>query len=415
MTQDPDPQSVDKLSACLHFLLHPALSAGEKRLLADAIRFPQEALLAQPPISLSATVGQPRGSEPGELAFHPSPLSEPQSKRWEQWRSPLGRIRTAADFIGSWLQATPTAGARRHWVCYWDTDYPPLLRNLARPPWLLLLEGELPDVNAPTLAMVGSRNATRAGLRRAREFASELSAGGWVIVSGMAKGIDAQAHAGALDANGPTIAVLGCGIDVTYPPENASLRSAILSAGGLLMSEYPPGTPPNERFFPARNRIIAGLSQGVLVVEAAVRSGSLITAHQANELGRSVMAIPGSIDTPQARGCHQMIREGARLVETLSDILEELQGVTAKTPATPPANRRKRNRTTPTLWNEPAQASDLDPSLRKLLSALNGQPMQFDDISITCNFPAQQLSAALTQLEMAGLLEARPGQWWAPV
>lgn len=394
MTQDQD--SI-RLRACLHFLLNPALTGAEKKQLAACVSRPEDARATLPPIPLDG-----------------------QHERWQQWLAPLGRIEVAADFIDSWLNTPSNAGARRHWASYWDACYPPLLRNLARPPWLLLLEGELPDTKAPVLAVVGSRNATQAGLRRAREFAADLAGKGWVIVSGLARGVDAAAHAGAIQAQGCTVAVLGCGIDVVYPPEHGQLRQAILSSGGLIMSEYPPATPPDPRFFPARNRIIAGLSHGVLVVEAAVRSGSLITAHQANELGRAVMAIPGSIDTPQARGCHQMIREGARLVETVADIHEELQGQ-ASLPGIPSKPRRRSRKhgsevglASTQVAPVAPQAGDLSDNMRRLLALFKGQPLQFDEISTTCALDVAQLAATLTQLELAGLLESRPGQWWAP-
>lgn len=379
MTQDQNPH---RLRASLHFLLHPALSGTEKRQLAGQIRSPQDGLCAQPPLQLTG-----------------------QTDRWTEWLQPLGRIQAAEDLIRQWLDDAPASGIPRRWVSYWDEDYPAILRNSPRPPWLLLLEGQLPPATAPVLAIVGSRSATRAGLRRAREFAAEMARHGWVIASGMARGIDGAAHAGALDAGGHTLAVLGCGIDVVYPPEHAHLRAAIVQAGGAVISEYPPGTPPHERFFPARNRIIAACSNGVLVVEAAVRSGSLITAHMANEMGRAVMAIPGSIDSPQSRGCHQMIRAGARLVESVEDIFDELQGIKgqASLPGLPKPQAVK-----------PENHNGMSKAMRGLLALFKGQALQFDEISTTCGLPTDQLSGLLLQLELAGLVESRPGQWWAP-
>ncbi|MBI1424085.1 MAG: DNA-protecting protein DprA [Gammaproteobacteria bacterium] len=213
----------------------------------------------------------------------------------------------------------------RHIVRYGDGDYPPLLLQIPDPPLLLYCEGDLAQLQRPALAIVGSRAPTPVGVETAQAFAAQLARLGFVIVSGMALGIDAAAHRGCLSVGGNTIAVVGTGLDRIYPARHAALAEKI-RAQGVLISEFPLGTPPLGRHFPLRNRIISGLSRGVLVVEAGVQSGSLITAHQALEQGREVFAIPGSIHNPNSKGCHHLLREGAKLVDTVSNILEELDG-----------------------------------------------------------------------------------------
>ncbi len=205
-----------------------------------------------------------------------------------------------------------------------DPDYPELLRQIHDAPPLLFVRGDPAVLNHPQLAMVGSRNPTIIGRETAHDFARTLAASGMTVTSGLAMGIDAASHQGALAGGGQTIAVFGTGLDRVYPAKNRDLAHAIVEGGGALVSEYPPGIEPKPANFPRRNRIISGLSLGTLVVEAAQRSGSLITARFAMEQGREVFAIPGSIHNPLARGCHQLIRQGAKLVEGAQDILEEL-------------------------------------------------------------------------------------------
>jgi len=204
-----------------------------------------------------------------------------------------------------------------------DPGYPPLLRQIADPPLLLFCEGDVSLLQRQSLAIVGSRAASPAGSEIAHGFAAQLARLGYVIVSGLALGIDAAAHRGALDAEGATVAVVATGLDRVYPQRHQALAAQIRTQG-LLVSEYPLATPPLGRYFPQRNRIISGLARGVLVVEAGIRSGSLITAHQAVEQGREVFAIPGSIHHPQSKGCHRLLREGAKLVDSVGDILEEI-------------------------------------------------------------------------------------------
>ena len=210
-----------------------------------------------------------------------------------------------------------------HLISILDTNYPPLLREIPDAPVLLYIRGEPDCLSMPQIAMVGSRNPTPAGSENARAFARVLTQGGLTVTSGFALGIDAAAHQGAIEAGGNTIAIVGTGVDRVYPARNHELAHQIVKRGAIV-SEYPLGTPPLRENFPRRNRIISGLSLGTLVVEAAMRSGSLITARLAAEQGREVFAIPGSIHSPLSKGCHRLIRQGAKLVETANDIIEEL-------------------------------------------------------------------------------------------
>jgi DNA processing protein len=243
----------------------------------------------------------------------------------------------------------------------------------------------------PALAIVGSRSATPQGTANARAFARDLAARGWCIVSGLALGIDAAAHEGALDATAGagTVAVVGTGLDRVFPAAHRALAHRIGAAGALL-SEYAPGTPPLRQHFPERNRIIAGLAQGTLVVEAALASGSLITARLASEAGREVFAIPGSIHSPQARGCHALIRQGAKLVETAEDIVEELRG--------------QRPLPLPGAGDDAATA-DEDP----LLAALGHDPVTLDALLARTGDSAAVLSARLLELELEGRVARLPG------
>ncbi len=220
----------------------------------------------------------------------------------------------------AWIAGDPT----RHLLHAGHPAWPSLLAQIADPPPLLWAWGDLATLAPPRLAMVGSRRATREGLSNAAAFARELAGRGWCVVSGMALGIDAAAQRAALEADGPSVAVLGCGVDVVYPPRHHRLHERLRQPGGLLLAEHPPGTPARPGFFPRRNRIVTGLSLGVLVVEAAERSGSLVSARLSAEQGREVFALPGSIHNPQARGCLGLIRDGAVLVRGVDDIVAEL-------------------------------------------------------------------------------------------
>ena len=215
-------------------------------------------------------------------------------------------------------------GAEGHHLLTWEDErYPALLRDIPSPPAALFVAGDPDILWQPQLAVIGSRNPTAGGRDNARDFAMELSRQGMTITSGLAAGIDSVAHTAALDAGGYTAAVTGCGLDKVYPASSRNLAQRV-EAHGVLVSEFPPGTAPKREHFPTRNRIISGLSLGVLVVEAAMRSGTLITARLAGTQGREVFALPGSIHNPMAKGCHRLIRDGARLVENVEEIMQEL-------------------------------------------------------------------------------------------
>ncbi len=278
-------------------------------------------------------------------------------------------------------------------VAWDDPDYPRALLDLGHAPPALYFVGRRELLNRPALAIVGSRHATAQGLENARDFARALARAGLTIVSGLALGIDAAAHEGALDGEGGTLAVVGTGLDRVYPARHRALAHAIAQRGGLV-SEFPPGTPPRESNFPRRNRLISGLARGVLVVEAAPKSGSLITARYAGEQGREVFAIPGSIHSPLSKGCHKLIREGAKLVETTQDILEELgMRAAASAPAAPPAT---------------AGGTVESP----LLAALGRDPVDVDTLVARTGRAVEDIVAELTGLELAGTVAALPGGRW---
>ncbi len=293
-----------------------------------------------------------------------------------------------------WLVAAES-GAPRGVVTLGDAHYPPALLQTADPPLLLYTLGRVELLAAPSVAIVGSRNPTPQGRDNARAFASHLSKAGLTIVSGLALGIDGAAHEGALEGPGSTVAVVGTGLDRVYPARHRTLAHRI-AREGLLVSEYPLGTPPLPENFPLRNRIIAGLARGTLVVEAALQSGSLITARLAAEAGREVFAIPGSIHSPLARGCHALIRQGAKLVETGQDVLEELRldGTPARAEPAPPAD-------------DPAAAT-LPPDA--LLDAIGHDPVSLDALVARTGLSAAELGARLLELELEGRVSRLPGQ-----
>jgi DNA processing protein len=298
--------------------------------------------------------------------------------------------------------ATAPAEAEREWldrpgnhiVTLCDPAYPPLLRQIPDPPPLLFVRGDPALLAAPQLAVVGSRNPTPGGTDNARAFARALARAGLAVTSGLALGIDAAAHEGALEVAGRTLAVAGTGLDRVYPASHRALAHAI-AAGGALISEFPLGTPPRRENFPQRNRIISGLALGVLVVEAAPASGSLITARLAAEQGREVFAIPGSIHSPLARGCHALIRQGAKLVETAQDILEELGPLAqAAAGAESPAG------------HPPAATS---PAEEALLVQLGHDPADVDTLCARAGLTPDAVSSMLLQMELRGLVASCPG------
>lgn len=303
-----------------------------------------------------------------------------------------------------------------------DEAYPRTLLDIVNPPVLLYVKGALALLQRPALAIVGARTASAQGEANAEAFARHLAAQGFTIVSGLASGIDTAAHRGALagtavndegqDEAGraSTIAVVGTGIDRIYPARNAALAREI-AACGAIVSELPLGTPPLPHNFPRRNRIIAGLSQGVLVVEAALNSGSLITARLATETGREVFAIPGSIHSPLARGCHRLIREGAKLVETAEDVVEEVRGrLGDRLPAAArPAARASRRRAMEATPISTQASLPLDDQAARVLDAIGHEPIDLDTLAPRCGLTVDALYAILLPLELDGHIARLPG------
>jgi DNA processing protein len=310
-------------------------------------------------------------------------IAAPDEATLERWRRWLG-------------------GANRALVTIGSAAYPERLREIPTAPLALWVEGrDHALLSAPQLAIVGSRSPTTSGRETAEQFARYLAARGLTITSGLATGIDGASHRGALPEIGTTVAVLGSGLDVIFPRAHERL-AADIAARGLLVSEFGPGVEPRKSFFPQRNRIIAGLAVGTLVVEATRRSGSLITANFARDFGREVFAIPGSIHNPLARGCHSLIRQGAKLVEEAADVLVELAPQLALDLAIPPEAAEA---------SEDVEASGIasDPSYANLLAALDFSPRSIADIGERVQLTTAELSSMLLVLELEGLVEALPG------
>ena len=291
-----------------------------------------------------------------------------------------------------WLQ-----GKDNHLITCQDPEYPQLLIESGQPPSVLFVHGQLATLTQLQMAIVGSRHPTRGGEQNAKAFANHLSGQGLVITSGLALGIDAAAHQGALDAGGQTIAVMGTGLDRVYPASNRELAHHIAEQGALI-SELPPGTPPLAQNFPRRNRIISGISLGVLVVEAAQRSGSLITARCALDQGRDVFAIPGSIHNPLSRGCHELIRNGAKLVETAEHILEELGSLALGEITSGQAT---------TVAND--KPPEMDKEYQQLLQQMGYDPVSVDELVSHCGLTPEQLSSMLLVLELEGYVTSSHG------
>jgi DNA processing protein len=336
--------------------------------------------------------------------------STPFGEQAQAWLAQPDEARLAADL--AWL-AEPNHRLLR---CI-EADFPPQLANIPQPPAALFVAGDASLLLYPQLAIVGARSASTAGLAHARAFAHALAEAGFAITSGMADGIDGAAHAAALDAGVGTLAVIGTGPDRVYPRKHHALARRI-AAHGVLISEFPPGTPARADHFPRRNRIIAGLSLGTLVIEAGLRSGSLITARLAGEQGREVFALPGSIHNPLARGCHRLIREGARLVENAAEIIETLAPAarmlgaelaarllaetdkeaveqSVEKPATNGSGR-------PSRWLE-------DPEYRQLLVELGHEPATLDELVQRTGQSAAAVSSMLLMLELEARIESLPG------
>lgn len=441
-----------------------AQAAVRRRVAMHARSLSQEALGAW--LALSAVRGLPSAvlrELVGAFGDAPTLLAQPLGTVAEKAGPEAARAVAAAARIevGEQLERT------RAWcetpghaiVALDDPAYPAALLTMHDPPPILYVRGRLESLHAPGIAIVGSRSATPQGADDARRFARELAAAGFVVVSGLALGIDAAAHRGALEGGGETVAVVGTGADVVYPAQHVALAHDIAQRGAII-SEWPPGTPAKPAHFPQRNRLIAGMSVGVLVVEAAQRSGSLITARLANEMGRDVFAIPGSIHAPLARGCHGLIKDGAKLTETPEDVLEELkplhaasrangssaprqaaepQGAAGPSSAEPRAVRvasppRKRSRpradgartrpaasgARPTaspaalpLFDEADAAQPPKVALSgagdRLLAALGHAPAALEVLAARTEMDSATLQAALLELELRGLLTVLPG------
>ncbi len=285
-----------------------------------------------------------------------------------------------------------------HLLTLQDPNYPGLLREIPDPPPLLFVHGDPEVLHTPQLAMVGSRNPSASGSETAREFAYHLATSGLSITSGLALGIDGASHAGALDAGGITIAVTGTGLDRVYPASQHDLAHRIAEQGALV-SEFPPQTQVKPSNFPRRNRIISGLALGTLVVEAAHQSGSLITARLASEQGREVFAIPGSIHNPMARGCHRLIRQGAKLVETASDVLEELAPLLRE--LQPLSTQRAQEAIEPQY--------ELDAEYQLLLKCMGFDPAPIDLLIERSGLTAEVVSSMLILLELEGHVSSAPG------
>lgn len=358
----------DELGAWLRLLETPQLGRETIRRLLAAFGSPQAVLQASPRALREVVVSNKAallGGAPEHLA-----RALAQTVRW----------------------LAETADGPRAVVPLGDPRYPAALLHSPDPPLMLYAMGRLDLLGAAALAIVGSRHPTPQGRENAEAFSSHLSRAGVTVVSGLATGVDAAAHGGALDHAASTIAVVGTGLDSVYPRCHLPLARRI-AQHGLMVSEYALGTPPLPGHFPRRNRIIAGMARGTLVVEATLRSGSLITARLANEAGRDVFAIPGSIHSPQARGCHALIREGAKLVETAADILDELQF-----PAPAPSGPHR---------SEPAGES---PGDRFLLAALGHDPVTLDALAVRTGRSAAELATGLMTLELEGRVARLPGQ-----
>ncbi|MES2927272.1 MAG: DNA-processing protein DprA [Pseudomonadota bacterium] len=383
----------DELGAWLRLTLSPGVGNGAARRLLARFGLPQD-IFRQPESALQhcVTLAQAKA-----LCTVPSGWEALLETTWH------------------WLEGADPQGPARAVITLGDARYPQSLLDTEDPPLLMYLMGaarlvaQNPFPTARCLAVVGSRNPTAQGADNARLFSRALRGAGFTIVSGLALGVDAAAHEGALDvssdpfaeATPATIAVVGTGLDRVYPRKNLDLAHRI-AAHGVLVSEYPLGTPPLAANFPKRNRIISGLSQGTLVVEAALASGSLITARMAAEQGREVFAIPGSIHAPQSRGCHALIRQGAKLVESAQDVLEELR-------MPPAAGKQSASSGAAVLDEEGSTDIDTRQTESPLLQALGFDPMGVDALVARTGMDAASLQVELLELELDGQVARLPG------
>ena len=299
-----------------------------------------------------------------------------------------------------WLSA-----AENHYIITLECpEYPTLLKQTDSPPPVLYVHGNISIINDPQLAIVGSRNPTQSGMTSAYDFAKYLGQTGLCITSGLALGVDGSAHQGALDANAPTIAIIATGIDRVYPAKHRNLAHKIVENGAII-SEFPIGTQPRSGNFPRRNRIISGLAHGTLVVEAALKSGSLITARLASEQGREVFAIPGSIHNPLAKGCHLLIRQGAKLVETAQDILEEMTSVIDLSQFDPTIIKDSIEEAPEDAGN----SSDTNPEHQTLLDHMGYDPVPIDQLVVRTGFKPESIAAMLLILELQNQVSSNGG------
>ena len=290
-----------------------------------------------------------------------------------------------------------------HLLCWDDDDYPVLLRRIPSPPAALFIDGDPGCLWQPQIAVIGSRNPTAGGLDHARDFATTLTRQGMTITSGLASGIDSAAHKAAMDAGGLTIAVNGTGLDQVYPNSSRAVAGRIRTQGAMV-SELPLGSPPRRQHFPSRNRIISGLSLAVLVIEAGLNSGTLITARKAAEQGRDVFALPGSLNNPMAKGCHRLIREGARLVETTANIMEELGPVAAELQM----EIRQRLELADSPSEKPAEFTETlldDADYRKVWEIMGYDPKPLDVIIEQSGLKAREISSMLLMMELKGMVK----------
>ncbi len=283
-----------------------------------------------------------------------------------------------------------------------DYDYPAILREIHDPPLCLYVRGNMPDFDARTVAVVGSRRMTKYGRAMANLLSESAVRAGWKVVSGLAYGIDAVAHQAAVNANGITVAVLGGGLARIHPQDHIPLARAIIDAGGAVMTEFPMTYPVSRQSFPRRNRIVSGLSRGVIVVEADIDSGAMITATTAIDQGRTVFAVPGQVDNPQSRGCHKLIREGARLTESFDDILEEFEFL--------PGFGKPDGKVREEPGEYVADLFDMDPHESKVMELLRGGPMNFDEIAAESEIPTGELLAVMMRLEVKSAINQDIGR-----
>jgi DNA processing protein len=309
--------------------------------------------------------------------------------------------RAAADEIARWEEhwnlATELARMKELGISFVDREdpaYPPKLREIYDPPLVLYYKGDIRAASRRSVGVIGSRQTTVYGFETAKKLSYQIAYAGLCVVSGLARGIDTAAHMGALAAKGRTAAVFGCSLDLIYPEENRALAERIVESGGVWLSEFPLGTTPDRQTFPMRNRIVSGLSEGVLVVEAGKESGAMITARMALEQGRQVFAVPGRIDNPHAQGCHQLIKEGARLVEGVGDVLHEFEYLF-------PPQELEKPRVLP---------ADLTPEEKSIMEALDDDEMHLDTLTRKCGLPSSVVSSTLLRLELKKLVRQTPGK-----